>query len=243
MSNENIEKNEILEFLEEINATAEPTETKSSLDQLEIKAELTEEEYRILKDSEEETQRERLHDVPEIPVSNEFDSRPYDDLFTAMVADLGKIEVSDYEKDMFIKSILNDSPFYTISKILGGKVLIKVKSRNIYNDNLIFKSLTKDEAEKYFVGVEGMMQRMQAYIAAAQVVEIIGKDYNLEISNENTFEENYENLQVHLRKYDSMQTQMWAAIVLAVRIHEYKTKICMDNLNNENFWESAGINT
>jgi hypothetical protein len=243
MSNENIEKNEILEFLEEINATAEPTETKSSLDQLEIKAELTEEEYRILKDSEEETQRERLQDVPEIPVSNEFDSRPYDDLFTAMVADLGKIEVSDYEKDMFIKSILNDSPFYTISKILGGKVLIKVKSRNIYNDNLIFKSLTKDEAEKYFVGVEGMMQRMQAYIAAAQVVEINGKDYNLEISNENTFEENYENLQVHLRKYDSMQTQMWAAIVLAVRIHEYKTKICMDNLNNENFWESAGINT
>ena len=156
MSNENIEKNEILEFLEEINATAEPTETKSSLDQLEIKAELTEEEYRILKDSEEETQRERLQDVPEIPVSNEFDSRPYDDLFTAMVADLGKIEVSDYEKDMFIKSILNDSPFYTISKILGGKVLIKVKSRNIYNDNLIFKSLTKDEAEKYFVGVEGI---------------------------------------------------------------------------------------
>jgi len=243
MSNENTEKNEILEFLEEINTTEQDSENKSILEQLKFETTLTDEESELIRDSKEEIQKEKIDRVPEIPVSNEFETRPYDDMFTAMVADLGLIEVSDYEKDMFIKSVLNDAPFYTISKILGNKVLIKVKSRNIYNDNLIFKCLTKDELDKYFVGVEGMLQRMQAYIAAAQIVEINGRDYNLEISNSLTFEENYKVLQEHLKKYDSMQTQIWAAIVMAVRIHEYKTKICMDNLNNENFWVSVGINT
>jgi hypothetical protein len=240
MSIDSTEKKEILEFLEEIKPTEETT---SNLDRLELKANLTEDEFNLINESAEEQKKARVEDVPEIPVNKDFELKPHDDLFTAMVADLGKVTVSDYEKDLFIKATLNDTNFVTTSSVMGGRVSIKIKSRNLYNDNLVFKALTKDEKDKVFVGIEGMLQKMQAYIAAAQVSEINGKDYNLEISNENTFEENYEKLQQHLKKYDSMQTHMWAAIVLAVRIHEYKTKICMDNLNNENFWESSGINT
>jgi hypothetical protein len=240
MSIVNTEKAEILEFLEEI----KPDESKASaVEGVEVKSFLTEDEFQLLQDSEEARQREKLEGVPEIPVNKDFELKPHDDLFTAMVADLGKVEVSAYEKDLFIKALLNDTTFTTVSKVLGGRISIKIKSRNLYNDNLIFKALTKDEADRVFVGIEGMLQRMQAYIAAAQISEINGKDYNLDISNEDSFEVNYEKLGQHLKKYDSMQTHMWAAIVLAVRIHEYKTKICMDNLNNENFWESSGINT
>jgi hypothetical protein len=161
-----------------------------------------------------------------------------------MVADIGEVAVSDYEKDMFIKAVLNDTQFYTVSKILGGRLSMEVKSRTMYTDKLVFDSLNFDEQNKKIVGIDSMLYRLQMYVAACQLKSYGNKNVELHLDYTKTFDENYVILNQHVDKVLSqIPAHVWSAIVMGIRIHEYKSKLCMDNLNNENFWESAGINS
>lgn len=231
---------EVLNFLQELKKDQEP---KKETDIVNREAELTEDEFDFMQNSKALEAQERIKDVPEIAARDEFQRKPYQDLFAALIADIGLVEVSDFEKDIFIKSILNDSPFVTTSLILNGKLSVAVKSRTMYTDKLIFQALGRDETLGNVIGIESMMFKLQMYVAATQVVSYGNKSVNLDIDPSKTFDENYAILNNHIEStLGAISTHVWAGIVMGVRIHEYKSKICMDNLNNENFWESAGIN-
>jgi hypothetical protein len=238
---DNKDTQEVLEFLQTIEETQE--QEKSLLEKVEQSVELTPEEKEELEGSLEQEQEYRNIDVPEIPVQDNFKHKPYQDMFTALVADIGKVEVSNYEKDLFIKSVLNDTKFTTISYVLGGKLPIEVKSRTMFTDKLIFDSLNKDEQEKRVLGLDSMVFRLQMYMAACQVKSYGSKDTDFDPDHTKDFDYNYDKLNAHVDKVlSNIPVHVWGAIVMGIRIHEYKSKICLDNLNNENFWESAGIN-
>jgi hypothetical protein len=240
MSEQQEDTNEVLQFLQDMENTTE--ETKPF--QLEAVAELSPEEMKELGKSLEESREEKEIEVPEIPVKDDFRNTPYQDLFSMMVADIGEVAVSDYEKDMFIKAVLNDTQFYTVSKILGGRLSMEVKSRTMYTDKLVFDSLNFDEQNKKIVGIDSMLYRLQMYVAACQLKSYGNKNVELHLDYTKTFDENYVILNQHVDKVLSqIPAHVWSAIVMGIRIHEYKSKLCMDNLNNENFWESAGINS
>jgi hypothetical protein len=240
MSEQEEDTNEVLQFLQDMENTTE--ETKPF--QLEAVAELSPEEMKELGKSFEESREEKEIEVPEIPVKDDFRNTPYQDLFSMMVADIGEVVVSDYEKDMFIKAVLNDTQFYTVSKILGGRLSMEVKSRTMYTDKLVFDSLNFDEQNKKIVGIDSMLYRLQMYVAACQLKSYGNKNVELHLDYTKTFDENYIILNQHVDKVLSqIPAHVWSAIVMGIRIHEYKSKLCMDNLNNENFWESAGINS
>jgi hypothetical protein len=240
MSEQEEDTNEVLQFLQDMENTTE--ETKPF--QLEAVAELSPEEMKELGKSFEESREEKEIEVPEIPVKDDFRNTPYQDLFSMMVTDIGEVVVSDYEKDMFIKAVLNDTQFYTVSKILGGRLSMEVKSRTMYTDKLVFDSLNFDEQNKKIVGIDSMLYRLQMYVAACQLKSYGNKNVELHLDYTKTFDENYIILNQHVDKVLSqIPTHVWSAIVMGIRIHEYKSKLCMDNLNNENFWESAGINS
>lgn len=240
MSEQEEDTNEVLQFLQDMENTTE--ETKPF--QLEAVAELSPEEMKELGKSFEEAREEKEIEVPEIPVKDDFRNTPYQDLFSMMVTDIGEVVVSDYEKDMFIKAVLNDTQFYTVSKILGGRLSMEVKSRTMYTDKLVFDSLNFDEQNKKIVGIDSMLYRLQMYVAACQLKSYGNKNVELHLDYTKTFDENYIILNQHVDKVLSqIPTHVWSAIVMGIRIHEYKSKLCMDNLNNENFWESAGINS
>jgi hypothetical protein len=240
MSEQQEDTNEVLQFLQDMENTTE--ETKPF--QLEAVAELSPEEMKELGKSLEESREEKEIEVPEIPVKDDFRNTPYQDLFSMLVADIGEVVVSDYEKDMFIKAVLNDTQFYTVSKILGGRLSMEVKSRTMYTDKLVFDSLNFDEQNKKIVGIDSMLYRLQMYVAACQLKSYGNKNVELHLDYTKTFDENYVILNQHVDKVLSqIPAHVWSAIVMGIRIHEYKSKLCMDNLNNENFWESAGINS
>lgn len=240
MSEQEEDTNEVLQFLQDMENTTE--ETKPF--QLEAVAELSPEEMKELGKSFEESREEKEIEVPEIPVKDDFRNTPYQDLFSMMVTDIGEVVVSDYEKDMFIKAVLNDTQFYTVSKILGGRLSMEVKSRTMYTDKLVFDSLNFDEQNKKIVGIDSMLYRLQMYVAACQLKSYGNKNVELHLDYTKTFDENYIILNQHVDKVLSqIPAHVWSAIVMGIRIHEYKSKLCMDNLNNENFWESAGINS
>lgn len=234
---------EVLEFLEEIEST-EKKENTPSLFPFQKSAPLTDDELKILKgDNDDSGDDLEKKDVPEIPVKDDFRSSPYQDLFSMLVADIGTVTVSDFEKDMFIKAVLNDTQFYTVSKILGGKLNIEVKSRTMYTDKLVFEALNYDEQNKKIVGLDSMLYRLQMYVAACQLKSYGNKNVELNLDHTKSFEENYEILNKHVDNVlAQIPAHIWSAIVMGIRIHEYKSKLCMDNLNNENFWESAGTN-
>ena len=240
MSEQEEDTNEVLQFLQDMENTTE--ETKPF--QLEAVAKLSPEEMKELGKSFEEAREEKEIEAPEIPVKDDFRNTPYQDLFSMMVTDIGEVVVSDYEKDMFIKAVLNDTQFYTVSKILGGRLSMEVKSRTMYTDKLVFDSLNFDEQNKKIVGIDSMLYRLQMYVAACQLKSYGNKNVELHLDYTKTFDENYIILNQHVDKVLSqIPAHVWSAIVMGIRIHEYKSKLCMDNLNNENFWESAGINS
>lgn len=237
----NNDTEEVLNFLQQMkdesDAQTDPTP------QVERSVHLDEDEMRELKGIVEEAPEDRGLDVPEIPVVDDFKHRPYQDMFTALVADIGKVEVNDFEKDLFIKSVLNDSQYVTTSSILGGRMTMKIKSRTMYTDKLIFDALNKDEQLKLIAGMDSMVYRLQMYVAACQLQSYGGKNTDYNPDPHKSFEENYKTMNEHVDKVlSTVPVHVWGAIVMGIRIHEYKSKICLDNLNNENFWESAGIN-
>lgn len=238
---EHEETSEVLEFLQELDSTET---AEKEINPFLSRVQLTEEEANALQDSRDEDDTENnVKDVPEIPVRDDFTRKPHQDLFSMLVADIGEVTVSDYEKDMFIKAVLNDSQFSTVSKVLSGKLHIEVKARTMYSDKLIFDSLNYDEQNKNIVGLDSMLFRLQMYVAACQLKSYGAKNVELHLDPEKTFEENYKILNNHVDKVLArIPSHVWAAITMGIRIHEYKSKLCMDNLNNENFWESAGTN-
>ena len=238
------ETQEVLNFLQEMQNSEESNESSKAESKVEAKVELSREEMEELGKSFEEEKDDKKVEVNPIPVRDDFKKLPQQDMFSLLLADIGEVTVSDYEKDMFIKAVLNDTQFYTTSKILGGRLNIEVKSRTMYTDKLVFDALNYDEKTEKIAGVDSMLYRLQMYVAACQLKSYGKKNVELHLDPSKSFDENYVKLNDHMDTVLSqIPSHVWAAIVMGVRIHEYKSKICMDNLNNENFWVSAGINS
>jgi hypothetical protein len=154
---------------------------------------------------------------------------------------LGKIKVTEIDKDLYMKALLNDEPFVTTVQPIHG-IDITVKSRALYEDEIVYHCLRIERDSGEILGPETYFTRLQLFLAGMQVVKIGNKVVKFEYDEKDTFEEIHEKLKAHVAKvYNPMQAPKWNAIVAAVRVFEAKLKICNDNLRDENFWHSAGI--
>lgn len=154
---------------------------------------------------------------------------------------LGKITLSDMDKDLYIKALLNDEAFATSVQPIKG-IDITVKSRTLFEDDLVFHCLSAEKDNGAILGPETYYTRLQLFLATVQVTKIGPKNVTFTVDHTLPFEELHKQMNDHVNSvYRQMQAPKWNAIVAAVRLFEAKLKICNDNLRDENFWQAAGI--
>lgn len=239
---------EVLAFIEEAKQDApfqNEDELKEAVDTVtgEVdKSELTEEEIRALENAPEpEPERDKV----EAPVPPEFEQKGPSDMVDFMMhhEQLGDITVSDEEKDLYVKTLVNDVPFETTVTITGVDLDVVVRARSVSNDELVFSLVQEDYAEKRIIGVESGFVQLQKYLMCTQVCKIGDKDVRINIPSDTTFADKKKIVLDHFDKhYADIPLPKWRMLVNANMIFDRKQKICHDHMMDASFWQGAGTN-
>lgn len=154
---------------------------------------------------------------------------------------LGTIEVTEGERDLYVKTLINDVP-YELDIEVFKDLYVRVRSRTVHNDELVYDMIREDIETKDIIGVESSYTRIQQYLLCFQVTRIAGKDvaFNLPEGIDRT-EARRLVKEHHAKHYDNMVLPKWRALVKAVLIFDAKQKICNDKLLDKTFWEGASI--
>lgn len=146
------------------------------------------------------------------------------------------VTVSDDEKDLYIKSLLNDTPFkLEVEPFPGFKVV--VRARTVFFDDLIYDMVRQSSDNGEIIGMESGFTKLMRLLAAVQIESVQGRNIAFDISKTENREEVSARLLQHSKNvFDSYTLTKWNAIVKAVRVFDAKNKICNDKLLDKSFW-------
>jgi hypothetical protein len=164
--------------------------------------------------------------------------------WTLQMPDLGVIEVSDFEKTLYLKAVDNDEPvIYEIELPMGpSKLTVRLKSRSVFEERSVFSALEAAGARGEFKDPAAVATKAQLLTAAVQVLAInnhtlTGLDLspaNWDIRKAAGIIEAHSNAVI-----GAMSGPRWGAVLTALRIFEIKVNLCNTNANNETFWKPA----
>jgi len=230
------------QLLSEDDAVANPTSFFGKKDILK-KSELKEEEINKLSGKASEDLVSNKSDTPkpadfepEVPTVHQSIE------METSLPSLGSIVLTDYEKDLYIKTLLNDVPFTLDIEPFKG-VTVSVNSRTLRTENLVFHVLSAERESGKIIGPETYFTRLQQLLAAVQITQIGDKNVSIDPSVLcMPRDAAHPLLEEHIDKhYMDITPQKWNAINFAIRIFETKLKLCNDNLRDENFWLTEDI--
>lgn len=161
--------------------------------------------------------------------------------FTLDFDTFGKVDVQEYERDLYMKSLLNDTPYQLAVEVIPGFSAI-VRSRTVFYDDLIYDIMRTAEARGEVLGLESGFTKLMRLLAGVQIISING--HNVEFETEKTTRaEVAKELLDHVENtFRNYSLQKWNALVKAVRIFDAKLKVCNDKLMDRTFWEGANTN-
>jgi hypothetical protein len=230
------------QLLEKDDAVVNPTSFFGKKDILK-KSELKEEEINKLSGKSEAEAETKKSDTPkptdfepEVPTIHQSIE------METSLPSLGSIVLTDYEKDLYVKTLLNDAPFSLDIEPFKG-VTINVKSRTLRTENLVFHILSAERESGKIIGPETYFTRLQQLLAAVQITQIGDKNVSIDPSVLGVPRDAaHPVIEAHIdAHYMDITPQKWNAINFAIRIFETKLKLCNDNLRDENFWLTEDI--
>lgn len=156
------------------------------------------------------------------------------------------VTVSDFEKGLFFKALLNDTEFcLDIEFELIEKLVVSVRGLTAYEQKIIAAALKVDADKGEIDGPHGFASFMQQYCLAYQVITFNSKPFGgIEVTKlpQLTFAEHVNLLREFMRKQlDSMPSFKLMTLIKALIIFEIKQKLLHDGLVNRNFWKPQGI--
>jgi hypothetical protein len=169
---------------------------------------------------------------------------PNDTMLTEALINTDKIEVSDMEKSLFIKSLLNDEPVKFQVSLFDGKLNVELRSRSLHEQRRIFDVLAKDQKDG-IVNPEDLayfVTRMQQYCMAIMVERVNGKLFSeVSISPDKNIEETQKILHAAVKgNIEALTGIRWTAITNAMRIFEAKCAKMGTEAANQDFWTPRG---
>ena len=183
----------------------------------------------------------------EIPADTTFDpeGRTIQDVlfWTLEIPDIGKVEVTDPEKTLYLKALDNDDRYQLTVDLKTKNFSATLRSRTVFEQKVIFESIQRDVDANLIRDPSSYLIRAQQLSVAVMLVEINGRLYTKDASElqlPTTIGEAIPVLNAfadqHIGRFSDVR---WGALVTALRIFEIKCKLCNDNVNNDTFWEPA----
>lgn len=161
--------------------------------------------------------------------------------WTLQVPDLGAITVTDLEKQLYLKAVLNDVPVVWDIVLENLGVTVSLQTADNYELDVIFRALREDEDRREIRDPADFTTRLQQYAAAFQVRNFNNtplERLNFQESRPATIEQAIILLREHRDKYlMRIHHARWQAILTALRIFEVKKKLCTDAALNGDFWK------
>lgn len=193
-----------------------------------------------------EPEAERIDEVKVKAEELEDNTFKFDDtrLNDAILSDK-KIEVTELEKSIYLRALLNEDDVIFNISLCGGKFNVSLKSRNTFEQQVVYLAANKDLEEEIIPNdsVNYLLQT-QKYAAAMMLVGVNGTPSAFVADvNKATGDTEYlrvqnaiEILRERRKVIDKMPIPKWSLILNALRIFEGKLAILATEVVNENFW-------
>ena len=193
-----------------------------------------------------EPEAERIDEVKVKAEELEDTTFKFDDtrLNDAILSDK-KIEVTELEKSIYLRALLNEDDVVFNIQLCGGKFNVSLKSRNTFEQQVVYLAANKDLEEEIIPNdsVNYLLQT-QKYAAAMMLVGVNGTPSAFVADvNKATGDTEYlrvqnaiEILRERRKVIDKMPIPKWSLILNALRIFEGKLAILATEVVNENFW-------
>jgi hypothetical protein len=232
-----VDPKKVQEFLN-VNNTAvdSPAETVLNLEDLKTQVEDAKNE---LMQSNENVEQER---------SKIFE--PYNEGITSLNAwahtiDNSPVEVSDQDKSLYFKSLLNDAPLELDIKMdVQDGITLTFKSLTNNDFEIVFAALSRLSDENKIPGTSQYATKVQQCAVALQLVKYNNNvQGNVKLDSSASVQSQVDTL---LNYVDGVIANWswpkWQLVVTALRVFETKLAICNENIRNGNFWKPADSN-
>ena len=181
----------------------------------------------------------------EIQPNADFDGpSPNDTMLTEALVDTQKIDVTDEEKALFVKAILNDQPIKLTVVLMDGNFKVQLRSRTFHEQRRILDVLTADITDgtipkddlAYYV------TRMHQYAMAIMIERVNGEVFSeISIPSESTVASAQKILHDAIApKIEKLNSIKWTALQNALRIFEAKCAKLGTEAANQDFWKPRG---
>ena len=156
-----------------------------------------------------------------------------------------KIEVTESEKSVYLRALLNEDDVVFNIALCGSKFNVSLKSRNTFEQQIVYLAANKDLEEEIIPNdsVNYLLQT-QKYAAAMMLKAINGNpsaftaDVNQAVGDTEYLrvQDAIKILRERRKVIDKMPIPKWSLILNALRIFEGKLAILATEVVNEDFW-------
>lgn len=232
-----VDPKKVQEFLSN-NASSEssPAETVINFDELKQQADAALQEA---KDSQDNIEQER---------NKLFE--PYNEGITSLnswahTLDNTPVTVTDQDKSLYFKSLLNDSPLELDIRLdVGDGINLTFKSLNNNDFEVVYSALNKYSEAGKIPGASQYATKVQQCAVALQLVKYnnIAQRY-VKLDKQQPLAQQINELCHYVdTEIASWSWPKWQMVVTALRVFETKLSICNENIRNGNFWKPADTN-
>jgi len=157
--------------------------------------------------------------------------------------DVGDVEVTDDEKALFLKTLLNDVVFVLpITLSLGNTAcVIECRALTTWETDVVFGALNLDEKDDKFRDIAQYTTALQQYMVALQLVKYNDTRVDPIPLKHESLAEDIRILRAltshHIGSWSSIK---WSMVLLAIRLFTIKVKLCTDAALNRDFWMPPG---
>lgn len=181
----------------------------------------------------------------DITPNQEFDGGdPNQQFISEAMAPIDKIEISDKEKETFLKAVLSDEPVRLPVSLYNGKFILDLRSRSSFEQKRVFDVLALDRKENVYdpADLAMMITRMHYYLGALMVERINGELFSeLKLEPGKDVAADAKIMRDAAAKlFEKMGTVRWTSILNALRIFEHKCARLNSEAANEGFWNPQG---
>jgi len=187
----------------------------------------------------------------EIPPNTDFDiPNPNDTMLTEALIDTRQVDVTDVEKQLFVKALLNDTPIRLTIALLGGQFKVDIRSRSLHEQQRIFDVLNKDQSDGYIPNLQEngkeindlalQVNMMNKYCMVLMIERVNGVLFSdLALDSKSTLAADREAMHKAIEDgpVRSVQGIRWTNLLNAMRIFETKCAKLSTEANNEDFWK------
>lgn len=149
------------------------------------------------------------------------------------------IDVTDTQKEEFLKAVMSEQPYYETIELFGGKTKVKLRTLSTEENEDV-------HAQVVFDGYEGIAQNdnhyfmiITLYRLSLSLISVDGKPFAPNIDKDTKSEiENVNYVALRKREFDKWSTPRMAVVSGAFNDFENRVKTLVDKAFSPDFWKA-----